>query len=164
METTADAGTPALAPGLSGSALELLEAAIRAVEAKDLAALRSLVADDASFVDPHYPTPRTVGWAAISEQLRWAFGAIEVFRFEIGNRFESGDGRHAAIEVDSHHVLRGGRPLVFRQVFVADVEAGQIRRLEAYEPYGPGGLVRWVLRLTRFGRRLRRLAGRLPAR
>ena len=164
MEATRGAEPPAPAPRLTGGALDLLEAVLRAVEAKDLAAIRALVADDGVFVDPHYPTPRTVGWSAISEQLRWAFGAIETFRFEVVNGFESNDGRHAAVEVDSGHMLRGGRRLVFRQVFVADVADGRIRRLQAFGPYGPGGLVGWVLRLTRLGRRLRRAVGRLPGR
>ena len=164
MEAPRGTEPPAPAPGLTGRALDLLEAALHAVEAKDLAAVRALVAEEGVFIDPHYPTPRTIGWTAISEQLRWAFGAIETFRFEIVHAFESSDGRHAAVEVDSRHVLRGGRQLVFRQVFVVDVADGRIRRLQAYAPYGPGWLVGWVLRLTRLGRRLRRVVGRLPGR
>jgi ketosteroid isomerase-like protein len=164
MEATGGTGAPAPAPGLTGPALALLEGALRAVEAKDVATLRALVADDGVFVDPHYPAPRMVGWAAIEDGLRWAFGTIEAFGFEIVHGFETGDGRCAAVEVDCHHVLRGGRRLVFRQVFVADIEIGRIRRLQAYEPYGPGGLVGWVLRLTRFGRRLRGFGGRLRGR
>jgi ketosteroid isomerase-like protein len=149
---------------MTGPALALLEGALRAVEAKDASTLRTLVAEDGVFVDPHYPTTPMAGRAAIEDGLRWAFGTIEAFRFEVVHTFESGDGRHAAVEVDCHHVLRGGRRLAFRQVFVVDVEGGRIRRLQAYEPYGPGGLVGWVLRLTRFARRLRRSASRLRRR
>ncbi len=137
---------------------------MRAVAHKDLPALRELVAEDAVFVDPHYPTPRVVGWTEIREGLRWAFGAIEAFGFETVLGFETSDGRHAVVEVDCRYVLRGGRRLAFRQVFVADVQDGRIARREAYEPHGPGGLVGWVLRLTRLGRRLRRFFGRLPGR
>lgn len=164
MEATGGTGAPAPAPGLTEPALALLEGALRGVQAKDTAALRALMAPDGVLVDPHYPTPRMVGWTAIEDGLRWAFGTIEAFGFEIVHRLESGDGRHAAVEVDCHHVLRGGRRLAFRQVFVADVEDGRIGRLQAYEPYGPGGLVGLVLRLARFGRRLRRLGDQLPRR
>ncbi len=104
---------------------------MRAVAHKDLPALRELVAEDAVFVDPHYPTPRVVGWTEIREGLRWAFGAIEAFGFETVLGFETSDGRHAVVEVDCRYVLRGGRRLAFRQVFVADVQDGRIARLEA---------------------------------
>ena len=141
-------------PGLSPTALELLQAALGAVEDKDLPGLLALLDDDAVFVDPHYPVTRMVGRAQITDGLRWAFGTIEVFRFETVHAFGSLDGGHAAVEVDCHHVLRGGRPLAFRQAFVADARSGRLTRLHAYEPYGPGGLVGLVLSLTRLGRRL----------
>jgi ketosteroid isomerase-like protein len=138
------------------TALELLQAALRAVEAKDLPAVLALLDDDSTLIDPHYPVPRMVGRAAITDGLRWAFGTIVTFRFELDLAYESADRRHAAVEVDCHHVLRGGRALEFRQVFVADAQGGTISRLQAYEPYGPGGLVGLVLKVTRLGRRLRR--------
>jgi ketosteroid isomerase-like protein len=157
MEDTSQSGSATPAPGLSGAALDLLLALLRAVEAKDLPGIHALVADDAVFVDPHYPVTRMAGRAAIGEGLRWSFGTIDSFRFRTIHGLETRDGGHAAVEVDCDHVLRGGRHLAFQQVFVADVRDGRVTRLEAYEPYGPGGLVGWVLRLTRLGRRLRRL-------
>jgi len=146
------------APGLNGTALDALEALLHAVEAKDLPGLKALMADGAVLVDPHYPVPRMVGWRAISDGLGWSFGTIETFRFAIIHRSSGADGSHAAVEVGCDHVLRGGRHLVFHQVFVADVRDGRITRLQAYEPYGPGGLVGLVLRVTRFGRRVRHAA------
>jgi len=163
VEAASGTGPATLAPGLNGSALDLLSAALRAVEAWDLPALADLVTDDAVFVDPHYPVTRMVGRAAISDGLRWAFGTMDALRFETVLGFESGDGRHAAVEVDCDHLLRGGRRLAFRQVFVADVRDGRIARLQAYEPYGPGGLVGLVLRATRLGRRLRWLGRHRPS-
>jgi ketosteroid isomerase-like protein len=160
MEAAGDTRAATPAPGLNRSALDVLESTLRAVEAKDLATVRSLVADDAILVDPHYPVPRMVDWAAISDGLGWSFGTIETFRFRLSQAFESADGAHAAVEVDCDHVLRGGRPLAFRQVFVADVRDERITRLQAYEPYGPGGLVGWVLRLTRLWRGMRGLRRR----
>jgi ketosteroid isomerase-like protein len=160
MDAADDTSAATPATGLNRSALDLLESTLRAVEAKDLATLRALVADDGILVDPHYPTPTMVGWAAISEGLGWSFGTIDTFRFRVIHALESADGAHAAVEVDCDHVLRGGRRLAFQQVFVADVREGRIARLQAYEPYGPGGLVGWVLRLTRLWRRLRRVRRR----
>jgi ketosteroid isomerase-like protein len=158
MEAASRTATPA--SGLNGTALGLLELTLRAVEAKDLEALRALIADDAMLVDPHYPAPRMVGWAAISAGLAWSFGTIVTFRFQVVRGLESADHRHAAVEVQCQHVLRGGRRLAFQQVFVADARDGRISRIQAYEPYGPGGLVGWVLRLTRLRRRLRGLRPR----
>jgi Ketosteroid isomerase-related protein len=158
VEGPSSIGSTASAPGVSPTALELLVAALRAVETKDLPTLLGLLDDKSVLIDPHYPVTRMAGRDAISDGLRWAFGAIVEFRFETIHAYVTGDGAHAAMEVDCHHVLRGGRKLEFRQVFVADAEGGRISRLRAYEPYGPGGLVGVILRLTRLGRRLHRLA------
>jgi ketosteroid isomerase-like protein len=140
---------------MSQTAPELLQAALRAVEAKDLPAVLDLLADEPALIDPHYPVPQMLGRAAITDGLGWAFGNIAEFRFETIQAYGSGDGAHAAVEVDCHHVLRGGRKLEFRQVFVVDTRNGRISRLRAYEPYGPGGLVGLILTITRLGRRLR---------
>jgi hypothetical protein len=51
--------------------------------------------------------------------------------------------------------LKGGRSLNFPQVFVFEVRDGLITRLQAYEPYGPGGMVGLFLGVQRLllGRR-----------
>lgn len=152
---TASSGTAPSALGVSQTALDLLQAALRGVETRNLEAVLALLDDESTMIDPHYPMPRMVGRAAIADGLRWAFGTIVSFQFVVLLAYESTDRQHAALEVDCHHVLRGGRALEFRQVFVADGRDGTIARLQAYEPYGPGGLVGLVLRLTRLGRRLR---------
>jgi ketosteroid isomerase-like protein len=74
----------------------LLEAALRAVEAKDLTTIVGLLDDDAVLIDPNYPTPRMVGRAAITDGMRWAFGAIATFRFDPVHAFASATGEHAA--------------------------------------------------------------------
>jgi ketosteroid isomerase-like protein len=160
MEDASQTGTAPPAPGLSRSAIELLEAALRAVEAKDLATVLDLLDEDAVLIDPNYPTPRMVGRAAIGDGLRWAFGAIARLRFEPVHAFPSATGEHAALEVDCHHLLPGGRRLDFSQVFVADARDGRLIRLRAYQPNGPGGLVGLFLWLTRLARRVRTFAGR----
>lgn len=127
----------------------------------DVTAQRAVLLDDgAILIDPNYPTPRMVGRAAIREGLRWAFATMAELRFEVVHAFVSSPGDHAGVEVDCHHVLRGGRKLAFSQVFVVDVRDGKLTRLQAYQPNGPGGLVGAYLRVARLGRRLRAAMGR----
>lgn len=66
----------------------------------------------------------------------------------------------AAVEVNSHQVLPGGIVFDYPQVFVIELRGGRIARLQAYEPFGPGGPVGLVLAATRLGRRLRTFAAR----
>jgi ketosteroid isomerase-like protein len=159
METAGQTGAPPPAAGLNRPALELLNSALRAVEAKDLATILDLLDEDAVVIDPNYPTPRMAGRTAIADGMRWAFGAIAAFRFEPVHAFVSASGEHAALEVEAHHMLPGGRKLELSQVFVIDARDGRVARLQAYQPNGPGGLVGVVLGLTRVARRLG-LAGR----
>lgn len=161
METSGQTGKPPPAAGVSRPALDLLATALRAVEAKDLPTIIELLDDDAVLIDPNYPKPRMVGRAAISDGLRWAFGTVATFGFEPVHAFSSVRGDHAAIEVECHHVLRGGRKLEFSQVFVVDAHDGRLSRLEAYQPNGSGGLVGLFLGLTRLARRLRTTGRRI---
>ena len=133
----------------------LVEEAFKAVEAKDLDAVIQRFADDAVLIDPHYPSPVMVGKAAITDGLRWGFGGIKQFGFTITSYFEQADGQHAAIEVATHHVLPTGKHLQFPQAFFIDVENNLITRMQAYEPYGPSGVVSLILGGSRIQRRLR---------
>ncbi len=127
-----------------------------AIAAKDVEAALALCADDAVFVDPHYPTPRMIGKAAIAEGLRWACASMKTMSFPITTYCESEDGRHAAVEVATAHVLGTGAPLSFPQTFVIDTRDGLITRVQAYGPYGPGGIGGLFLGLIRLKRRLSR--------
>lgn len=133
----------------------LVERAFAAVEAKDLEASLQVFAEDAIFIDPHYPSPVMTGKAAITDGLRWGFGGIKQFGFKIVNYFESADGQQAAVEMATHHVLQNGRHLQFPQAFFIEAQDNLITRLQAYEPYGPPGLVGMVLGGFRAQRRLR---------
>lgn len=132
---------------------ETMERQFAAIEAKDLDAALSFFADDAVLIDPHYPVPRMVGKAAIADGLRWSFGQMKTFGFTVENYFGSEDGRSAALEVASAHVLNAGMRLNFPQVFVVEARDGLLTRVRAYEPYGPGGIGGIVLGLTRLCRK-----------
>jgi ketosteroid isomerase-like protein len=132
-----------------------VEQAFAAVEAKNLQATLQYFAEDAVLIDPHYPSPVMVGKAAITDGLRWGFGGMKQFDFKIVNYFESMDGQQAAVEIATHHVLQNGRHLQFPQAFFIDVQNNLITRMQAYEPYGPSGIVGVVLGGFRAQRRLR---------
>lgn len=133
-----------------------IDVLLAAVEAKNMAATLACFADDAIMVDPHYPTPRMVGKAAIADGLQWAFATLHALRFRPVGYFEAGDGRSAALEVATEHVLPGGQPLRFTQAFVIEAVNGRITRLQAYLPYGPHGIGSVFLALVRLRRRFTR--------
>ena len=133
----------------------LIERNFAAVEAKDLEAVLQCFAEDAVFIDPHYPSPVMIGKAAITDGLHWAFQGMKQFGFTVVSYGEWADGQHAAVEMATHHVLQTGMQLVFPQAFFIDAHNDLITRIQAYEPYGPSGLGGLVLGVTRFQRRLR---------
>ena len=133
----------------------LVEQSFAAVEAKDLEAVLTLFAEDAVLIDPHYPSPVMAGKPAITDGLRWGFGGMKQFGFRIVNYYESPGGQQAAVEVATHHILQNGRHLQFPQAFFIDVQNNLITRMQAYEPYGPSGVVGVVLGGMRAQRRLR---------
>lgn len=137
-----------------------IDALFAAVEAKNMTAALACFADDALVVDPHYPTPRMVGKAAIADGLQWAFATLHAMRFRPVGYFEAADGRSSAIEVATEHVLPGGQPLRFSQTFVIEAMDGQITRLQAYLPYGPHGVGGVFLALARLRRRFTRTRSR----
>lgn len=133
---------------------EVVDRLFAAVEAKDLAAAVDCFAEDGVCIDPHYPTPRMVGKAAIAEGLRWAFGTLERLGFTPLHYFEAEDKQSAAVEMATSHRLPGGRSLDFSQTFVVETRDGLVTRLQSYPSYGPGGIGGLVLGLARLQRRV----------
>jgi ketosteroid isomerase-like protein len=121
-------------------------------EAKDFRKTMSGFADDAVLVDPHFPTPRIEGKAAIAEALSEALESMTSLGYTIVNYFESPDGRNAAVATATDHVH--GIRRVFPQVFIVETRDGRITRFQAFEPYGPHGLVGVFLFLARLKRRV----------
>ena len=126
------------------------------VEAKDLEAMMSVFADDAVVIDPHFPTPQMQGKTAIREGFRRAMNGMQSFGYTIVNYCESENGQCAAVETATHHVVKQGMKLNFPQVFIFEVADGHITRLQAYEPYGPHGIIGVFLFLGRLKRSLLR--------
>src|SRR5215469_16389537 len=121
------------------------------LEAKDLEAMMRLFAEDAVVIDPHFPTPRMQGKAAIRKGFQGAMSGMRSFGYTIVNYCESESGQCAAVETATHHVLKQGMKRNFPQVFIFEMAKGQITRLQAYEPYGPHGVMGvflFVARLT----------------
>jgi ketosteroid isomerase-like protein len=122
------------------------------LEAKDLEALMRVFADDAVLIDPHFPALRMQGKAAIRESMGEAMRGMQAFGYTIVNYCESENGQCAAVETATHHVLKQGMNRNFPQVFIFEAVDGRITRLQAYEPYGPHGIIGmflWLARLTR---------------
>lgn len=133
---------------------DLVTRTFSAVEAKDLDGLLSLFADDAVVIDPHFPVQRMQGKAAIAEGFREAMAGMQSFGYTIVHYFASENGQHAAVETATHHIVRPGMKLDFPQTFVFEMQDGYIKRLQAYEPYGPHGIVGFFLFLARLGREI----------
>ena len=134
----------------------LLQKMLEATMAKDKAAVLASFAPDAVFTDPHYPNPEMWGIDEISAGLDWGFLGMERFGFTVVGSFMSEDGKSGAIEMDCEHVLASGRVLTFPQVFVAGMKDGLLVRVRAYEPYGPGGVAMFAIRVQNWLLRLRR--------
>jgi ketosteroid isomerase-like protein len=143
---------------MSSTLKTLVEHTFAAVETMNLDAVLAVFADDAVLFDPHYPQPHMAGKAAIAEGLRWGFGGMQKMSFPIVNYFEDATGQKAVVEIATAHVLRTGMQLNFPQVFVIETRNGRVTRLQAYEPYGPHGIVGLMLRITRL---VWRLSGKL---
>lgn len=129
-------------------ALTMIADVFTALGERDEAAVHALMADDAVLVDPHYPQIEMRGRAAIERGLKWGMGSMEQFGFTIVRGYASDDGASAMVEVDTHHVLKGGKSLDFPQVFVIETTDGLITALRAYEPYRPNGVTGVFVRLS----------------
>ena len=135
---------------------DLITRTFATVEAKDLDAMMSVFADDAVVIDPHFPTPHMQGKAAITEGFRGAITGMRSFGYTILNYCESENGQCAAVETATHHVVTRGIKLNFPQVFIFETAEGRITRIQAYEPYGPHGIMGVFLFLARLTNRFSR--------
>lgn len=133
---------------------ETVENVFALFESKDMEGFMALFADDAVVRDPHYPNPEMKGKAAIRRGLEWAMGNMEQPGFTIRNLWIDGD--KAAVEVDTHHVFKGGMKLETDQVFVIETQDGLVTRLQAYLPYRPGGVGGLMAKATGLVWRIRR--------
>jgi ketosteroid isomerase-like protein len=130
---------------------DLVRRTFATLQAKDLETLMQLFADGAIVLDPHFPTQLMQGKATIRKGFGEAMSGMRSFGYTIVNYFESENGQGAAVETATHHVLKQGVERNFPQVFIFVVADEHITRLQAYEPYGPHGIIGvflWVARLA----------------
>lgn len=138
---------------MSDSQRKTIDALIEAFTNKDLEAALALFADDALVYDPHYPVPTMQGKDAIRQGFAWGLGNMEQPGFTVRHLWS--DGTSGALEVDTHHVFKGGMALKFDQVFVFETRDGLITRLQSYVPYPPGGIGGLLARVTRWSWKLK---------
>ena len=136
------------------SVYDLVTRTFTTLEGKNLGELLNLFADDAVLIDPHFPTTRMQGKATIRKGFQGAMSGMQSFGYTIVNYFESENGQCAAVETATHHVIKQGMKLNFPQVFIFEVADGHITRLQAYEPYGPHGVMGMFLFFARLTKRL----------
>jgi len=134
---------------------ELVDGVFAAIEAKDISTTINFFFNESEFIDPHYPNIHMKGKKEISEGLAWSFKNIKVFSFIPVNYFENEDGTQASIEMTTKIELANGRKQCFRQVFIIETNNGKISRCQAYQTYGPHGVLKIILTLTRFINKLR---------
>lgn len=132
---------------------EILDGLIAAIQTKNLDAVMAYFAEDAVLYDPHYPVPRMDGARAIRQGLAWGLGNLQQPGFVVRSFWH--DGRSGAVEMDTHHVFKGGMAVTFPQVFVFELQDGKLKRLQAYVPYTPPGIGGLLAKVTRLAWRLR---------
>ena len=125
-----------------------IDALIAAFMSKDIEAVMRFFADDAVLIDPHYPQATMRGRVAIERGLTW--GLSNLVKPGLVMRKVWIDGDSACLEVDTHHVFKGGLHLRFAQVFVVEMRDDKIIRLQAYVPYAPHGIVGLFSKLSRW--------------
>ena len=127
---------------------DALQNLFTAMENRDYATAVATFTDDAVFFDPHYPNPKMEGRAAIEKGLAWGLKSMDKFGFTIEKTYAGEGGTSCAVEIDTHHFLKGGKELRFPQAFFVETVDGKISALRAYEPYGPNGFMGFMLRLS----------------
>ncbi len=132
---------------------DLVRRTFATLEARDLETMMSLFAENAVLIDPHFPMPQMQGKVVIRKGFQGAMSGMRSFGYTIVNYCESEGGQCAAVETATHHVLKQGMKRDFPQVFIFEVANEHITRLQAYEPYGPHGMMGVFLSLARLANR-----------
>ena len=125
---------------------EFIEQMFEAFASKDIEAVMAFFADDAVVFDPHYPITEMKGTAAIRQGFEWAFRNLLKPGFTIRHLWLTDDG--GAVEVDTHHIFKGGMEVKFTQLFVIETRDRLLTRLQSYVPYRPPGIGGLLTRLT----------------
>jgi len=135
---------------------ELINTFFDAVEAKNINVILSFCHNDIDFIDPHYPKVHMKGKEELFKGLTWGFNSVKTFKFSLINYFENKEGTAASIEYDTKIELSNGKKINFLQVFIIEVKNEKITRLQAYETYGPHGILKIILLITRLFHKIMR--------
>ena len=120
-----------------------------ALETKNIKQLISCFDIDAEFIDPHYPNINMQGKDKIIEGMLWSFKNLKKFKFSINRYYKEEGGNKFIVEATTKHELHNGKKLDFPQIFVFKLKNNKIIFLQAYEPYGPHGVLNIILMWTR---------------
>lgn len=132
---------------------EILDGILAAFESMDLEAIMGYFANDAVLYDPHYPVARMEGTAAIRQGLAWGLGNLVKPGFTIRHFWSN--GQTGAVELDTHHIFKGGMEVKIDQIFVFELQDGKLKRLQSYVPYSPHGVGGFLPKMTRLVWQLR---------
>ena len=138
---------------MSSEERSVLEQALERMMERDLVGFLAMFAEDAVIYDPHYPFPTMEGKAAIERGLTWALDTLVKPGFEVRQGWIQGE--RGALEVKTHHVLKGDQEIDFEQVFLFETRDGLITHVRAFVPYRPPGIGGWIARMTGAWWRLR---------
>ena len=138
---------------MSYEAPAMFEALLNLMMERNLEAMLDMIHEDAVLTDPHYPIERMEGKAAITRGLTWGLATLVKPGFKVRQFYEAENG--GVVEVDTHHVLKGGMEVKFDQLFVFEVRDGKFSRIQSFVPYRQPGIGGWIPRITGFFWRLR---------
>ena len=131
----------------------MFETLLNLMMERNLEAMLDLIHEDAIVIDPHYPIERMEGKAAITRGLTWGLDTLGKPGFKVRQFYESENS--GMVEVDTHHVLKGGMEVKFEQAFAFEIADGKLIRIQAFVPYRQPGIGGWIPRITGFFWRLR---------
>jgi ketosteroid isomerase-like protein len=127
------------------------------IVAKDIEKTMGFFHHNAEFIDPHYPVVTMKGIKQIREGFLWGFRGVKSFQFEQLNYFENKTATSASIEFATTLILKNGKQLNYQQVFIIETHDNKISRCQAYETYGPHGMLKFMLIITRLINKIRRV-------
>ena len=133
----------------------LVNSCFKAIEMKDIECLMDNFHTHSEIIDPHYPTPHMIGKDGISKGMLWGFQSLKQFKFTITHYYETENEENIAVEVSTEHELHSGKKINFQQMFCFEIKDKKIKKMQAYEPYGPHGMLNIILTTIRLTTKFR---------
>ena len=92
-----------------GEMRETIDLTFSTLANKDLKGFLSLMTEQASLIDPHFPMHDIKGQVAIREAITMSFKNMKSMGYKVDKFFIGEDGQSAAVEVSTFHVLNNGQ-------------------------------------------------------